>query len=279
MTRCIDSKKEIVQFGETRFPGFRSIYPDKVFGNRWCTVLPNGDCAACFPFARKGEEGSFQHMQIERDFREGRIHLRLNEFYLSYFMYSWNAAMATYKVQSNTRYGTISEISPAYAVCSPWFAVENNKQSLQTGLEELAGWYEEHLEEICRSYQKQQIWLGKEFRALRAATSCLGERLLSVTEEEAAQMYETVDRLAKEYKALDIPIGAKLSGFGYFCCGKLPPKFDLWAKEISDVMLSKKGRVTDDPEYAHLFATDALLYLFHDSREQHRPGTLARMKL
>ncbi len=173
MKRCINSKNEIIQFGETHFTGFRSIYPDKAFCKSYYTTLPNGDLVACFPFARQTETGDIQHMQIERGFWDEKIHIRLNGVYLSYFMYDWSMAMSTYKVLSFNGYGRLSHISKTYTVCSPQFNAENDKSNLQNSLQELANWYEEHLDEIQVSYQKQQVWLGNEYCDVKIAKNYL----------------------------------------------------------------------------------------------------------
>lgn len=281
MKRCINSKKEIIQFGETHFIDFHSIYPDKAFCRSYCTTLPNGDPVSCFPFARQTEAGDIQHIQIERGFWNEKIHIRLNGVYLSYFMYDWSMAMSTYKVSSFNGYGRLSNISKTYTVCSPWFDAENDKSSLQNSLQEMAGWYEEHIDEIQLSYQKQQAWLGKEWRVVKVAKNYLDKKFPTLTEEEVSEMYQAVDRLAEKFKALHIPLDAKLiSSFGYFCYGKLPHKFNQWSDEISTMMLSQKGwMAADDLEYTHLFVGTALLYLFHDSQMQVSQTSLKEQNL
>lgn len=286
MKRCIICKNDIIQFGEKHFTGFQSIFPPKEFDKACYFVMQDGSSGPYYPFAQRTEAGSFRHLRIERGFWNEQIHLRLNGFYMSYIMYDWSVAMCTYKVHNYCGYGKPYNISEKYAICSPWFDTENDKDSLQKGLNEIGAWYDEHLPEINLSYDKQQTWLDKDCRDVKIVRAYLDEHLSELTEAEIFELYRTVDRLAIEYEKSDMkdrktPLGdrAFLSDFNDFCYGKFPPKINLWVDELSETMLSKKIVKGIDINYARSFAIRALLYLFHDSQQANYPAILKHKNL
>ena len=231
MKRCINCKKEIIEFGEKQFTGFQSIFPPKEFDKACYFVLRDGSSGPYYPFAQRSEMGSFRHLRIERGFWNEQIHLRLNNVYVSYLKYDWSAAMCTYKVSNYSGYGRLSSISEKYMVCSPWFDTENDKDGLQKGFAELGAWYVEHLPEINLSYEKQQTWLDKDYQDAKITRAYLDEHLSELTESEIFELYRTADRLAGEYEKSDMKnrknsLGhsAALSGFNDFCYGKFPAK-------------------------------------------------------
>jgi len=286
MKRCINCKKEIIEFGEKQFTGFQSIFPPKEFDKACYFVLRDGSSGPYYPFAQKSETGSFRHLRIERGFWNEQIHLRLNNVYVSYLKYDWSAAMCAYGVSNYSGYGRLSSIPEKYTVCSPWFDTENDKDSLQKGLAELGAWYVEHLPEINFSYEKQQTWLDKDYRDAKITRAYLDDHLSELTEPEIFELYRTVDRLAGEYEKSDMKnrknslgYSAALSGFNDFCYGKFPPKINHWVDELSEMMLSKKVVKGIDIDYARSFAIKTLLYLFHDSQEANYPAILKHKEI
>ena len=247
MKRCINCKKEIIEFGEKHFTDFQSIFPPKEFDKACYFVLRDGSSGPYYPFAQRSEMGSFRHLRIERGFWNEQIHLRLNSIYVSYLMYDWSAAMCAYGVSNYSGYGRLSSISEKYIVCSPWFDTENDKDGLQKGLAELGAWYVKHLPEINFSYEKQQTWLDKDYRDAKITRAYLDEHLSELTEPEIFELYRTIDRLAGEYEKSDMKnrknslgYSIALSGFNDFCYGKFPPKINHWVDELSERMLSNK---------------------------------------
>ncbi len=286
MKRCINCKKAIIEYGENHFTGFQSIFPPKEFDKACYFVLRDGSTGPYYPFAKRSEIGSFRHLRIERGFWKEQIHLRLNNIYVSYLMYDWGAAMCTYRVSGYSGYGRLSSISEKYTVCSPWFHAENDKDSLQKGLAELGAWYAEHLPEINLSYEKQQVWLDKDYRDAKITRAYLDQHLSELTEPEIFELYRTVDCLAAEYEKSDMkdrknPLGfsAPLLGFHDFCYGRFPSKINQWVDEISEILLSKKIVNGIDIDYARSFAIKAFLYLFHDSQKANDPAILKHRNL
>ena len=286
MKRCITCKKEIIEFGEKQFTGFQSIFPPKEYDKACYFVLRDGSTAPYYPFARRSEAGGVQHLRIERGFWDDRIHLRVNDVYVSYLMYDWSVAMCTGKVSNYSGYSRLNRISEKYTVCSPWFDTDNDRDSLQKGLAELGAWYDGHLPEISLSYEKQQGWLDKDWKDARITRAYLDEHLPELTQPEIFELYRTVDRLAAEYETSDMKnrkndfgYQAPLSFFNDFCYGKLPPKINQWVDELSNIMLSKKIVNGIDLDYARSFAVRALLYLFHDSQTEKYPGILRHKEL
>lgn len=286
MKRCINCKSDIIQFGETRFEGFQSVFPPKEFNEACYFVLRDGRSGPYYPFARKTGAGSFQHLRIERGFWDETIHLRLNEVYVSYLRYRWNVAMCANGVLNNGNYGRLNSVSEKYTVCSPWFIAENDKDSLQSTLAQLGGWYEEHLPEIDLSYKKQQGWLDKDWRHTKIARDYLDEHISELTEGEVFEMYRIVDRLAREYgssemkdRKNELGFSAPFTGFGDFCYGKFSSKINGWADDISQLLLAKKAVKGIDIDYARSFAVTALLYLFHDCQKEKYPAILQQKKL
>ena len=141
--RCINCKQEIINFGAKRLEGFSIDIPPKTFRTGTDFVLwdqEQGEVkGAAYPFWADGEDGCFWHFTLFRGFQKGQILLRIGEVFTSYLKHPWDVALCTYRTLSNGSYSRLMTIPAKAQVASPWFAVENDKESLLLGLERLGG--------------------------------------------------------------------------------------------------------------------------------------------
>lgn len=285
MERCINCKKEIIAFGETQLDGFSSAFPPPAYKETVTLFLFSAHPqyeelrGVFYPFVRESEQGSFQHLHIERCFADGHILLRLTNIYVSYLKYEWDIAQCTQKISlTNSSYSRLQRIPADCLTASPWVSAENSKQGLQAGLAALKEWYAAHQAEIDVSYEKQQRLLDKD-RSYQIVRGYLKTHFPLLTEEDIFGFYRQIDQLADQYHQLPREnFGKPLSFFENFCSDKLLPPFDSWIDELSEQMSAKKHGVTDDPAYARAFSTLGLLYFFHDCAKERWPEILASRK-
>ena len=206
MKRCINCKQEIINFGAKRLEGFSIDIPPKTFRTGTDFVLwdqEQGEVkGAAYPFWADGEDGCFWHFTLFRGFQKGQILLRIGEVFTSYLKHPWDVAFCTYRTLSNGSYSRLMTIPAKAQVASPWFAVENDKESLLQGLERLGDWFDQHREEIAESCRKQQGWVDKEQgRSHRVARLYLQEHWREADQAAVLALYREVDRLAEAYEA------------------------------------------------------------------------------
>ncbi len=285
--RCINCKQEIINFGAKRLEGFSIDIPPKTFYTGTDFVLwdqKQGEVkGAAYPFWADGEDGCFWHFTLFRGFQKGQILLRIGEVFTSYLKHPWDVALCTYRTLSNGSYSRLMTIPAKAQVASPWFAVENDKESLLQGLERLGDWFDQHREEIAESCRKQQGWVDKEQgRSHRVARLYLQEHWREADQAAILALYREVDRLAEAYEAAkkrgEIHFGQEHSFFSDWCAGKLPAPFSQWEEELTALLMSKKARVTKDPLYARSFAVGNLLYFIHDLEKDVCPDILLAKK-
>ncbi len=284
MKRCINCKDEIIRFGQQRLREFSIDIPPKSFHTGTDFILWDQDRreeirGAAYPFWAQGEEGCFWHFTLRRGFKNGQILLRLDEVFTSYLKHPWDVAHCTFKTLTNGYYSRLTIIPAKAQVASPWFAVENDRESLLQGLDQLGDWFDQHQSEIAESCRKQQGWVDKEQgRSHRVARLYLRDHWQEASQEEVLILYREVDRLAREYEAAkkrgEIRFGQEHSFFSDWCVGKLPSPFDRWEEELAAIFQTKKARVVQDPVYAHSFAVSNLLYFVHDLEKDVCPDIL-----
>ena len=284
MKRCINCKDEIIRFGQQRLGEFSIDIPPKSFHTGTDFILWDQDRreeirGAAYPFWAPGEEGCFWHFTLRRGFKNGQILLRLDEVFTSYLKHPWDVAHCTFKTLTNGYYSRLTIIPAKAQVASPWFAVENDRESLLQGLDQLGDWFDQHQNEIAESCRKQQGWVDKEQgRSHRVARLYLRDHWQEASQEEVLILYREVDRLAREYEAAkkrgEIRFGQEHSFFSDWCVGKLPSPFDRWEEELAAIFQTKKTRVVQDPVYAHSFAVGNLLYFIHDLEKDVCPDIL-----
>lgn len=282
MKRCINCKQEIIDFGAKSLGEFSIDIPPKSVGTDfilWDQERREEIRGAAYPFWAEGEDGCFWHLTLRRGFKNGKILLRIDEVFTSYLKHPWDVTHCTHVTLANGNYSRLLTISAKAQVASPWFEVENDKESLLRGLEQLGEWFDQHREEIAESCRKQQGWVDKEQgRSHRVTRLYLRDHWQEAAQEEMLALYREVDRLAREYEAAkkrgEIRLGQEHGFFSDWCAGKLPAPFCRWEKELAALFQTKKARVTGDPVYAHSFAVGNLLYFIHDLEKDVCPDIL-----
>lgn len=285
--RCINCKQDIIDFGAKRLGEFSIDIPPKTFYTGTDFVLwdrEQGEVkGAAYPFWAEGEDGCFWHFTLFRGFRDGKILLSIGEVFTSYLKHQWDVALCTHRTLSNGSYSRLMTIPAKAQVASPWFAVENDRESLLQGLEQLGDWFDQHREEIAESCRKQQGWVDKEQgRSHRVARLYLRDHWQEADQAAVLTLYREADRLAEEYEAAkkrgEVEFGKEHSFFSDWCAGKLPEPFCRWEEELTALFLTKKARVVKDPLYARSFAVGNLLYFIHDLEKDVCPDILLGKK-
>lgn len=282
--RCINCKQELLAFAAACLPEYQADLPPASLSGfcRFYACEPREPdiSGSSYPLVKAGEEGCFHHLDLQRGFREGQIYLRLANPHTSYLKHEWNIAQATHKVSFNSYYSRLGTVPEKARVPCPWVITANDKESLSAGLRQLGEWYRQHREELEASYRKQQGWVDKEMRSYRTARRWLAGRLEETGEAAVFAFYRRVDQLAEEYNAAknrgEFRLGEPGSFFNQWCAGRLSPPYDQWEDQLAQVMMTGKGKVTADPDYAHSFAVSCLLYFVHDAAKDRWPEILMK---
>lgn len=282
MAHCISCRSDIIDFVQGRFEGFQVTLPVpglKQDNSYYTCDAKYGELqgSVCC-FAKERPEGSFCHLEVRRAFATDQIYLQIGGILVSYIKYDRGTAQCTGKVLNNGRYSQLARLSPKLQVESPWFLADNNRDSLHRALEQMDGWYREHLEEIQQSYDKQQSFLDRESQEFRPVRRFLREHMGELTRDDIWAVYRCVDQLADEYQEqygnqkhiFSAP--SQTVFFHDYCYGRLTPELNAWVEELSAAL--QKGKKGYEELYARKFAVTALLYFFHDMQKEKWPDIL-----